>query len=377
MKKKLIISAFLITSLLTSSVVGLADDLSDAESQKNSVDSKINNVTKQKQEEKNKLNNIQKEKANLQSSQTKAQAELSQTQSQLSVTTKEVKAMDTAVKDAEDKYAKQMELFKNRIRLLYQNSQNSYVSTFLKSSNINDFLGKMQTISMIGKRDKELANEVEQAKKDLEFKKRLKEEEQAKIQKQAEEKQRAVQSLQASRSQKEVEERKVSESLKKLEQEENNLLKKSEELSNLINTITIRRKGGYVEGQMVWPTPNYGQVTSPFGNRRHPVLGVNRMHTGIDINAPMSAAIVSANKGTVIYAGWQDGYGNTVIVDHGGNITTLYAHTSKILVSVGQEVEAGTAIAKVGSTGLSTGPHLHFEVRYNGGVVDPLQYVSP
>ena len=120
-------------------------------------------------------------------------------------------------------------------------------------------------------------------------------------------------------------------------------------------------------GQLAWPAA--GQVTSPFGQRW------GRMHTGIDIGAAEGAPIVAAAAGTVIVAGWVDGYGNTVAVDHEGGIATLYSHQSSIAVAVGQQVAAGQVIGAVGSTGHSTGPHLHFEVRVNGSPVDPLGYL--
>ena len=102
------------------------------------------------------------------------------------------------------------------------------------------------------------------------------------------------------------------------------------------------------------------------------------MHTGIDISAAYGVSILAANKGTVIFAGWQSGYGNTVIIDHGGGISTLYGHASRLLVKVGDHVDVGDTIAKFGTTGYSTGPHLHFEVRKNGSTVNPLAgYVCP
>jgi murein DD-endopeptidase MepM/ murein hydrolase activator NlpD len=117
--------------------------------------------------------------------------------------------------------------------------------------------------------------------------------------------------------------------------------------------------------------PASGPVTSRFGSRYHPVLHRTRMHTGVDIGAGHGSAIRAAGAGEVIFAGYRNGYGNTVLVDHGGGTVTLYAHCSSIGVSVGQSVRQGQTIARVGSTGLATGPHLHFEVRRNGTPVNP------
>lgn len=377
MRKKLALWGVTLTVAAAMAVPVAGDELKDAQNQKNLYDSQINGLSKEVKDKKNELNNIQKEKDSLANSQTKAEKDYQQTVGELKKAEDIVKTLEDSVKEAEGNYEKQKELFKTRLRIMYQNSNNSYLNTLAQSENISDFLSKMQIISTIAKRDKVLANSLEAAKNDVAYKKEMKEEEARQIAKLAEEKKRTVTAIQVSRSKKEEDERKLSASLAALEKKEDELLKKSEELKGLINKLEIRRKGGYVNGQMGWPTPGYGGISSPFGNRLHPILKVNRMHTGIDINAPHGAAIVAANKGTVVYAGWQDGYGNTVMVDHGGDIITLYAHCSSLLVKSGQEVDAGTTIAKVGSTGLSTGPHLHFEVRTGGTPVDPLGYVSP
>ncbi|MDI6900977.1 MAG: peptidoglycan DD-metalloendopeptidase family protein [Anaerosomatales bacterium] len=141
---------------------------------------------------------------------------------------------------------------------------------------------------------------------------------------------------------------------------------------------------GYFAGEMAWPVPGFYRVSSPYGYRIHPIFGTRKLHTGIDIgrnlDPPKSiggAAIVSAGDGTVIYAGWRGGYGNTVMVDHGNGVVTLYAHqpSGGITVSKGQRVSRGQRIGTVGSTGYSTGPHLHFEVRINGTPTDPMPYL--
>ena len=127
---------------------------------------------------------------------------------------------------------------------------------------------------------------------------------------------------------------------------------------------------------MAWPTPGYTRITSPYGMRTHPITGVYKLHTGVDLGAPYGSNFIAATDGTVIIAGYNTAYGNMVIIDHGGGVSTLYAHGSKIMVEVGQTVKKGDIVLKVGSTGYSTGPHAHFEVRVNGKVVDPMPYIT-
>jgi murein DD-endopeptidase MepM/ murein hydrolase activator NlpD len=122
-------------------------------------------------------------------------------------------------------------------------------------------------------------------------------------------------------------------------------------------------------GTFSWPVS--GPITSPFGMRANPLGGGFEMHPGIDIGAPMGATITAAAAGRVILAGWYGGYGNAIIIDHGGSMSTLYGHCSQIFVASGQDVQRGQAIGAVGMTGRATGPHLHFEVRENGTPVDP------
>ena len=130
---------------------------------------------------------------------------------------------------------------------------------------------------------------------------------------------------------------------------------------------------GSAPGTLARPVP--GAISSAFGPRIHPIHGYSLMHNGIDMNAGSGQAIVSAASGTVIFAGVKGGYGNTIMVDHGGGMVTLYAHQSKFAVSTGQSVKRGQTIGYVGSTGVSTGPHLHFEVRVGGNPVNPAKYL--
>ena len=130
---------------------------------------------------------------------------------------------------------------------------------------------------------------------------------------------------------------------------------------------------GSAPGTLARPVP--GAISSGFGPRIHPIHGYSLMHNGVDMNAGSGQAIVSTSSGTVIFAGVKGGYGNTIMVDHGGGMVTLYAHQSKFAVSTGQSVKRGQTIGYVGSTGVSTGPHLHFEVRVGGNPVNPAKYL--
>lgn len=135
----------------------------------------------------------------------------------------------------------------------------------------------------------------------------------------------------------------------------------------------LASKGGTAPSGLAWPVN--GAMGSPFGYRVHPILGVKKLHTGIDLNAASGAPITASGAGTVIMAQTYGGYGRAVVIDHGGGLTTLYAHQSKLAVSVGEQVSQGEVVGYVGCSGSCTGPHLHFEVRKNGEPVDPLGYL--
>ncbi|MBQ3107224.1 MAG: peptidoglycan DD-metalloendopeptidase family protein [Firmicutes bacterium] len=151
----------------------------------------------------------------------------------------------------------------------------------------------------------------------------------------------------------------------------------NEEANSLTAEILkLQGTADYVGGKMLWPTPASTRVTSKFGMRFHPILKKNKLHTGIDIGVGSGNKVLAANAGTVIKAAWNNSYGYMVMIDHGGGIVTLYAHNSKLLVKKGDIVTRGQQVAVSGSTGMSTGPHLHFEVRLNGVYKDPLTYLQ-
>lgn len=351
-----------------------ADNLTDVQNQKKSVDKKISDINKEKKNEEKKLKSIKEQKEELEAAQKREKQEYDELLSQIEELSQSIAELDKSIEASEKEYNEKMELLKTRLRVMYENSDFTYIDALAESKSVVDFLERLELISTISKKDKEIIESVKQVKRDISFKKQLAVGEKKEVQVKADESLETINNLTATRANLDNQIKEINARLKKLEEEEDKLVKQSNALVNQIKNL--QKKGAYAGGSMTWPCPSSSTISSYYGNRLHPILKKYKMHTGIDISAKQGASIVAANKGTVIMAGWQSGYGYTVVVDHGGGITTLYAHCSKLLVSVGQSVNAGETIAKVGSTGMSTGPHLHFEVRKNGATTNPLNYVS-
>ncbi len=373
---RLVSYCILVVFILVTALPASADQLTDKKSQKSTVDSKLNNLSKSKKEEEKKKKAIEAEQKNIINTQAQQKKEFDKVMGEIKQLSDEIKTIDDSIQDAEETYQKQQDLLKTRLRVMYENTDSTYMETLIQSKSISDFFERMELISMISKKDKEIVELAELAKKDVEYKKEEKENQKAEVQKKAGEKQQALENLKVSRADVEDELKKVKKRLDELEAQEDALVKQSNELESQIRNLQ-KKNTKYAGGSMLWPSTSSRSISSYFGNRLHPILKKYKTHTGIDINAGEGTNILAANKGTVILAGWQNGYGNTVIVDHGGGITTLYGHCSRLLVGVGKTVAAGDIIAKVGHTGLATGPHLHFEVRKGGVPVNPLDYVSP
>ena len=157
---------------------------------------------------------------------------------------------------------------------------------------------------------------------------------------------------------------------------DNELAELEKEQERLEELLAASQRRGGLAPSVLSPPLNPSPVVSAYGPRLHPILGYTRMHTGMDIDGDSGQEIFAAESGTVIYSGARGGYGNTIIIDHGGGMATLYAHQSRLVAAKGDEVRLGDLIGYVGSTGLSTGPHLHFEVRINGAHTDPAAYFS-
>lgn len=373
---KRIVSICLIVGLLLGSAFPvLADKLTDAQKEKSSIDKQLTDVQKKKQQAIKDRNQLQKDINWLESLESEESTVYQELMEEYRQSEAILNHISEELDNCEVSLSKQEETFENRLRTMYKNSSRSKINLLLNSKSLTEFFERIEYISVIARADKKTIESIKAVKGEVETKLDIQEALIFDLQAKVEEKKERINSLNISRAEKEKNFREKAAEVTKWEKLENNLLEESKKLAQQIKTLMSSKE--YTGGTMKWPLPGYTRVGSGFGMRMHPILKYKRMHNGIDIGAPKGTNIVAANDGTVILAGWGDGYGNRIVIDHGGKISTLYAHCDKLLVKVGKAVKAGDIIAKVGSTGLSTGPHLHFEVRKNGEPVDPLKgYLS-
>lgn len=338
------------------------------------IDQQRSSVNQARQKEKNVMGQISDLDKNI----NKTQAQIKSIDDRIAYLKENIEKVEEDIMASEEALAEQSDILGKRLVFIYEKGGDvSYLEVLLAATDIKDFLTRYDLLNIIVEQDVELIKSINKEKKELSLKKcdlEIKQKELISIQaeqmgqkeildSQKQDKQKLLGSV---RQEKAVFER----ALNELEQE-------SRQLESIIRQYQSGNNSPQAgTGTYTWPTPSCTKVTSPYGMRYHPTLKQNRMHQGIDIGASMGATIVAADSGTVIFAGWMSGYGQVIIVDHGGGLSTLYAHQSSFLVSKGATVSKGQAIGKVGSTGWSTGPHLHFEVRINGTPTNPTAYVK-
>ena len=382
MSRKMVkfVSIAIIVALIFGLVASLAMELVYADT----AQQKINQQQNKKNEAQEKLNSNKEKRAKTLAEMEKFEKEAGELQSQIDAIDKKIAEtektlaeqeakLDVATARAEEKY----DLFKERFRVMCEQGDVSYIEMLLSAKSFSDFVDKTEIVKEISEYDKKIFDEMEKVRLEIEAARdeiaQLKKSQEAAkgdlssqkqaLQKKQQEQQAYMRELEADAAayQKVIDAADAAmESLRR-------------QISGSLSSSSSGRK--YVGGEFTWPTPSCHYITSHFSPRRkNPVTGVWKRHTGTDIGAAYGASIVAANSGTVTLAGWNSGYGNCVIIDHGGGRATLYGHMSSFSVSTGQTVQKGQQIGRVGSTGNSTGPHLHFEILINGTAVDPMQY---
>ncbi len=298
----------------------------------------------------------------------------------------QIDSLQTSINDsinrlalASQDYNEKKDILANRLVAMYEAGDTQYLDVLLKSTSIVDFISRYYIIEEMAQYDNQLINDIKEEKENIETTQAKLQEEQSQIREvKAKNEQTSIvlsnmKTLQSNYAEK------LTEDEKKLQKEITAYKKElAETEAQIMAASNIDVDIQYTGGEMLWPVAASGTViTSNFGIREHPIQGVVKQHTGLDIGgAPLGTPVVAAADGVVTYAGWLGGYGNCVMINHGDGVVTLYGHGNEILTTVGKEVKQGETIMAVGSTGNSTGPHLHFEVRINGEYTNPLNYVK-
>ena len=310
---------------------------------------------------------------------------LTTTRAKLEILQEQLRLKRLELQAAEKELLREQDDFEARVVIAYKTDDLTYVDVVLASTSYEDLVSRMSVVRDLISGNNDLVGGLETTRDKVAHEKRVIAEKENGVHQAVDDLQaqsdqlaalRAAQAAQkaasvAMRRQKNTRLSAVEKDLVLLEQQENQLLAESNALSGVINGSS---GNGVGTGSMMWPVN--GPVVSPFGYRIHPILGYRKLHTGMDFAVGYGMPIHASDSGAVIYATWMGGYGNVIIVDHGRGISTLYAHQASLAVGTGSVVSRGQIVGYVGSTGFSTGPHLHFEVRVNGTPVDPMGYLD-
>lgn len=376
-----LVSGIIVTNINAeaSSVSNMQKELDELAKRKEQLEKELTVISEKKEEELQKKSIIE-EQINA------TQSEISVLNTMLSTLEDELESAENALQEAENQLNEQLDLSKERIRSSYEQGNASYLEILIGAKSVYDFISKVEIVSQIAEKDREIIESVKKNKTTIEEKK-------AQINANKIESEKALASLSSKEATLEAKQDVSNDLLKEINSDEASKKRAilqaeaaEEALQAEIRAAlqaaanNNQSSGGVIDtGDFRWPLDSvYRNITSVFGYRTHPITGKHKLHTGVDISSQgiSGASIYAAKGGTVMKAGYNTGYGNYVLINHGDGYATLYGHASSLLVSAGQTVEKGTVLGYVGSTGYSTGAHLHFEIIKDGNYVDPLSYFS-
>jgi len=374
-----------------SSVTPNTDELEDKK--KDTLD-KIKDIKSDIADVKNKIKELENQKSNLKSYIAKLDQEANTLAAQIQELNEDIEAKKEEIQETEEELEeaqrvadKQYEDMKIRIQYLYENGTPSYLELFLTSESMGDFLNRSQYASAVSQYDRKMLDQyiaqkeaIAEAKLQLE----AEEEELGLMADAAKEQKEAVDALiqsktaEIQRYQDEINNQNSEAAgyQEDLEEQEKLLNQIEEQIAAAAAALANANDGDGGASGFIWPCPSSRRITSGFGPRKQPVAGASTNHKGIDIGASHGASIVASAGGRVTTAAYSSSAGNYVVISHGNGLSTVYMHCSALYVSAGETVAQGQSIAAVGSTGFSTGNHLHFGVIKNGGYVNPLNYVG-
>ena len=393
-----VLAGFLAFLMLFSLFALLLDASASDKSELAALKDKRADITKQRKDKEAELAGINDEMNALLDRKYAIEQEVSLIYDQIHITEEIIEMLEGNIQTKEEEIAAveltkeaQYETFKKRLRAQYESNGISDLELILSSSSLTEALSRIEALNRIASHDNELIDDltetityIETLKADLEADKAEQEDQKEEYELYSEELKVQERELGDLLIELRTKAEFTQEEIDKITADENAVDKEIQALSAKIaaeeaaaaakaqkeNVSTV------ATGSMKWPLPGHYNITSDYKMRTNPVTGVYGQHTGIDISAPKGTSIVAAGAGTVVSAGWNNAYGWRIIISHGGGIQTLYAHMTSFAVSEGDYVNAGDTIGYVGSTGNSTGNHLHFSVLVNGSYVSPWGYVS-
>lgn len=412
MNKRRTAQVFIIGVLAFSLVLPAhAKSIDNAKSSKEELQKKRDKTNKQ-------IDNLESDKDDIQASIEKLDEKLAQMNQkietlseQLSKTNEKLVKTKSNLKQAQKKEKEQYATMKERIKFMYENGETAYIDAIFQASSMGELLNRAEYISKISEYDHNMLVRFEETRKEIADTKTQLEEQAAKVKSlkiKVEDQQTSVEQVVEEKS---VQVKKYEATIKskkslvaeyekgiadqealiaklekeaieraKKEAEEAARKKAAERAAQNSNNDSIETPSisvpQYSGGKFTWPCPSSYRITSSYGYRVHPITGTKKLHNGVDIGASAGSSVVAAADGTVILAAYSSSAGNWIIIDHGGGISTVYMHNSSLSVSSGTTVKKGQHIANVGSTGMSTGSHLHFGVRVNGSYVNPMSYLQ-
>ena len=392
MKKK---TVTLVASLLCGSIMMAtpywyqAQD-EDLTNQLSNIQQQLTNEANKKSEAEKTIGTVYEQLHAIQIELDTATADLKQVQADRIRLDQDITKTEAELKAAQERLQSREKVFYKRVRDIYINGRLSYLDVVVGSKDFSDFANRLEVLKRIIDSDINLISEIKKERAQIEAHKKKLEEDRAKLV----ELEKAALAKQAEIEQKKAERNVV---LQKAQNDRAVAMQAIEELnpsSAQISAMLKERQAAraaaaaaaaqsagqgssytWVQGtgQLGWPVS--GEITSPYGYRVHPIWGTTIYHSGIDIGVDEGTPVHAADSGVIVWSGWMGGYGYAVVIDHGNGLSTLYGHNSELAVDEGQSVSKGQVVAYAGSTGNSTGPHVHFEVRENGDPVDPMGYL--
>lgn len=373
MKKSFFIKVISIMLLFSFSFLVFADNIDEAIKKQEELNSQINETQKALAAKEAEQKKIRSELNQITSTLEKTNASINEINSSLEVSEENIEKILDEIGLKEEELDERSELLKGRLKDIYVKGEVKFLDVLFRATSFSDFLSRYELMKIVAKNDKDLLTQMEAEKKELDEAKAALEEEKNKLIELRSQKEARTNELSIASSR----HQEVITTINKDKKYYEAMLDELEAQSKIIEQEirAIQGTGGTSPSSLNWPTPGYYRITSPYGYRKHPILGTNKLHTGIDIGVSYGKNVLAANSGTVIMAKYNGAYGYCVIIDHGGGLGSLYAHLSAFSVKVGDVVATGQKIAEVGTSGLSTGPHLHFEVRLNGAHTSPDNYL--